>query len=263
MIDFSDEDVPSSTISEIEALVNSLVAEFECEMAASRSAALVRDGFDVTIVGQPNVGKSSLLNYLAGKEKAIVSEQAGTTRDIIELSIDLKGYRVNFYDTAGIRSTEDTLEKIGIDRALKKAALSHMRVFLLNPNDIVEDFGVVIEPADLILCAKCDLQSHAKYSGVSSATGDGVEDMLSKILNNIMKSDGYSSILINERHKKITERTLVFLRLVLEEIDLTEARIEIVAENLRLAIVELDFLVGKINVEDVLGDIFSSFCIGK
>ena len=263
MIDFSDEDVPSSTISEIEALVKSLVAEFECEMAGSRSATLVRDGFDVTIVGQPNVGKSSLLNYLAGKEKAIVSEQAGTTRDIIELSIDLKGYRVNFYDTAGIHSTEDTLEKIGIDRALKKAALSHMRVFLLNPNDIVEDFGVVIEPSDLILCAKCDLQSHTKYSGVSSATGDGVGDMLSKILNNITKSSSYSSVLINERHKKITERTLVFLRLALEEIDLTEARIEIVAENLRLAIVELDFLVGKINVEDVLGDIFSSFCIGK
>ena len=97
-----------------------------------------------------------MLNYLAGREKAIVSEQAGTTRDIIELSIDLKGFRVNFYDTAGSPFTEDTLEKIGIDRALKKAALSHMRVFLLNPTDIVEDFGVVIEPADLILCAKCD-----------------------------------------------------------------------------------------------------------
>ena len=263
MIDFSDEDVPSSTIREIDTLVSSLVVEFECEMAASRSASLVRDGFDVTIVGQPNVGKSSLLNYLAGKEKAIVSEQAGTTRDIIELSIDLKGFRVNFYDTAGIHFTEDTLEKVGIDRALKKAAMSHMRVFLLNPNDIVEDFGVVIESSDLILCAKCDFQSHTKYSGISSVTGEGIEDMLDKISNNIIKSNSYSSILINERHKRIIERTLVFLRFVLEEIDSTEACIEIVAENLRLAIVELDFLVGKINVEDVLGDIFSSFCIGK
>jgi tRNA modification GTPase len=263
MIDFSDEDVPSSTVHEIEALVSSLVVELEFEIAASRSAALVRDGFDVTIVGQPNVGKSSLLNYLAGKEKAIVSEQAGTTRDIIELSIDLKGFRVNFYDTAGIHFTENTIEKIGIERALQKAATSHMRVFLLNPSDMVEDFNVVIEPTDLILGAKCDLQKHKEYSGISSTTGDGVSDMLTKISNTIIKSNSYSSILVNERHKSIIERTLVFLSLVLKEINLTELRIEIVAENLRLAIVELDFLVGKINVEDVLGDIFSSFCIGK
>ena len=263
MIDFSDEDVPDSTIKEIKVLINSLVEELEYEMEASKSAALVRDGFDVTIVGQPNVGKSSLLNYLAGKEKAIVSEQAGTTRDIIELSIDLKGFRVNLFDTAGIHCTEDKLEKIGINRALKKAAASHMRVFLLNPNDRAEDFGIVIEPSDLIFCAKSDLQRHKEYSGISSATGDGVSDMLNKISNKIIKSDTYSSILINERHQRIIKKTLLILRVVLEEVAILEVRIEIVAENLRLAILELDFLVGKINVEDVLGDIFSSFCIGK
>ena len=263
MIDFSDEDVPDSTTKEIKVLINSLVEELEYEMEASKSAALVRDGFDVTIVGQPNVGKSSLLNYLAGKEKAIVSEQAGTTRDVIELSIDLNGYRVNFYDTAGIHYSEDTLEKIGIDRALQKAATSNMRVFLLNTNDMAENFGVVIEPSDLIFCSKSDIQQHKDYGGISSTTGDGVDGMLSSISNNITKSNSYSSILTNERHRMIIERTTVLLRLVLEEVAASDVRIEIVAENLRLAIVELDFLVGKINVEDVLGDIFSSFCIGK
>ena len=263
MIDFSDEDVPVSTVNEIKLLVNSLVDEFNGELDASKSAVLVRDGFDVTFVGQPNVGKSSLLNYLAGKEKAIVSEQAGTTRDVIELSIDLNGYRVNFYDTAGIHYSEDTLEKIGIDRALRKAATSNMRVFLLNTNDMAENFGVVIEPSDLIFCSKSDIQQHKDYGGISSTTGDGVDGMLSSISNNITKSNSYSSILTNERHRMIIERTTVLLRLVLEEVAASDVRIEIVAENLRLAIVELDFLVGKINVEDVLGDIFSSFCIGK
>ena len=263
MIDFSDEDVPESTVSSILNLVVSLVDELTGELKNSKSLELIRDGYDVVIIGKPNVGKSSLLNYLAGREKAIVSEKAGTTRDIIELGIDLKGFRVNFFDTAGIHDATDEIEMIGIERARVKASLSHMRVFLINPNDLVEDFGVVVKETDVIFCAKSDLEKQCIYPGISSKSGEGVSFLLGEISKNINKSVGYSGILINKRHKKVVKSTISCLERVCRELKSSDVQIEIVAENLRLAIMELDFLVGKINVEEVLGDIFSSFCIGK
>ena len=263
MIDFSDEEVPDSTVVEALLLVNMLLDELSVELDVSKSLELVRQGFDVTIIGKPNVGKSSLLNYLAGREKAIVSEEAGTTRDIIELSIDLKGFRVNFFDTAGIHASNDKVELIGIEKARKKALSSNITIFLVNPNEFAKDFGIVSKPTDMIFCAKSDVQKHLIYSGISSQTGDGVSEMLEEISTRLIKSVSYSGVLVNERHRRIITSTLGFLKLAKDELKSSELRIEIVAEHLRLAILELDFLVGKINVEDVLGDIFSSFCIGK
>ena len=263
MIDFSDEDVPGNTVDDILSLVNSLVGTLNMEIKGSKSLRLIRGGFDVTIIGRPNIGKSSLLNYLAGTEKAIVSEKAGTTRDIIELSIDLCGFRVNFFDTAGIHKSMDLIEQIGIDRAKAKAAQSNMRIFLINPSDVVKDFGVEIKETDIILHAKSDIGKSSVYPGISSKTGEGVQDLLKKISKNIDLSTSYSSVLINDRHIQVIRNTISCLNLVRLELKKSEVQIEIVAENLRLAIMELDFLVGKINVEDVLGDIFSSFCIGK
>ena len=263
MIDFSDEDVPKNTVIDILRLVNTLIDELAFELKGSRALELIQDGFDVTIIGKPNVGKSSLLNYLAGKEKAIVSEKAGTTRDIIELSIDLKGFRVNFFDTAGIHQATDQIEKIGIERAQRQAALSNMRVFLINQNDNIEEFGVDVKKTDLVFVAKSDLKPPSEHLGISSKTGEGVPILLEEILKSIIKSTSYSGVLINKRHMKVVRSTVCCLELVRKELKDSNFQIEIVAENLRLAIVELDFLVGRINVEDVLGAIFSSFCIGK
>ena len=263
MIDFSEEDVPKSTVSDILMLVKSLIDELMCELQNSNSLELIRDGFDVTIIGKPNVGKSSLLNYLAGTEKAIVSEKSGTTRDIIELGIDLNGFRVNFFDTAGIHESTDEIEVIGIQRARVKALHSNMRVFLISDNDILDDFGVVVKETDIIFSSKSDLGKYCVHPGISSKSGEGVSEMLEHISKSIEKSTSYSGILINKRHKKVIKSTIRYLKLVCLELKSSEVQIEIVAENLRLAIMELDFLVGKINVEDVLGDIFSSFCIGK
>ena len=263
MIDFSDEEVPISTVNDILMLVKSLSDELVSEITNAGSLELIRDGFDVTIIGKPNVGKSSLLNYLAGREKAIVSEKSGTTRDIIELGIDLKGFRVNFFDTAGIHATTDDIEIIGIERARIKALQSNMRVFLLSDDDKVEDFGVVVEKTDIIFRAKSDLGQPCSYPGISSINGEGVSEMLNQIQKNIKISIGYSGVLINKRHKKVIKNTIWYLELVCADLKSSDVQIELVAENLRLAIMELDFLVGKINVEDVLGDIFSSFCIGK
>ena len=263
MIDFSEEEVPKSTISDILVLVNSLVDKLANELKDSKSLELIRDGFDVTIIGKPNAGKSSLLNYLAGKEKAIVSEKAGTTRDIIELAIDLKGFRVNFFDTAGIHEATDEIEKIGIDRTRLKAIQSNMCVFLIGANDRVEDFGLVVKETDIIFSSKSDLGKQSIHPGISTKSGEGIPTMLENISKNILKSTSYSGILINKRHKTVVKNTLSCLELVRRELNSSDVQIELVAENLRRAIMELDFLVGKINVEDVLGDIFSSFCIGK
>ena len=263
MIDFSEEEVPKNTVSDILVLVKSLIDKLVSELKDSNSLELIRDGFDVSIIGKPNVGKSSLLNYLAGREKAIVSEKAGTTRDIIELGIDLKGFRVNFFDTAGIHDSTDEIEVIGIERAKRKALQSHMRVFLVTENDTVEDLGVAVKETDIIFSAKSDLGKCSVHPGISSKSGEGVSKMLKKISKNLYKSTSYSGVLINKRHKKVIKNTVVYLELAYTELKHSEAQIEIVAENLRLAIMELDFLVGKINVEDILGDIFSSFCIGK
>ncbi len=263
MIDFSDEDVPKNTRADINDQVLVLLDLFKKELINYKSSELVRDGYDVTIIGKPNVGKSSLLNYLAGKQKAIVSEYAGTTRDIIELSLDLNGHRVNFFDTAGIHQSEDLVELIGIERTVEKARNSNMRIFLLENNDLVEDFDLKVEPNDLLLKAKADIVEHASYRGVSGKTGKGVQEMLDLISINVKNATFGDSILINERHHNIIKNAYSSLLIVQQELNKADIQIEIVAEHLRITISQLDLLVGKINVEDVLGSVFSAFCIGK
>ena len=263
MIDFTEEDVPNDTIREISDIVLWLSEVLEKELQSYKSSELVRDGYDVTIIGKPNVGKSSLLNYLAGKEKAIVSEHAGTTRDIIELSIDLEGYQVNFFDTAGIHKTDDLIEQIGITRAIEKASSSHIRIFLLENNDLEDNLQVKARPNDIICGAKSDIWQHPNRLNISAKTGEGVEELLEEIRKKITQETQLTSILINERHKDIIKCAVSYLNITKRELKRNNLQIEIVAENLRLATVQLDLLIGKINVEDVLGSIFASFCIGK
>ena len=263
MIDFSDDDVPDNTVSDIKLVLTSLMTSLELELSRYKGAELVRDGYDVTILGKPNVGKSLLLNYLAGREKAIVSDQAGTTRDIIELSMDLNGFQVNFFDTAGIHKSKNPIEKIGIARAIEKGNASNMRIFILENNDLVEDFDINFSQNDLLLSAKGDLNQNTKHLGISGKTGIGVDKMLSLISNNIKSAADQSSILINERHKKVIQDTVLALYSAQDEIYKDDMRIEIVAECLRSAITQFDLLIGKINVDDILGSVFSSFCIGK
>ena len=233
------------------------------ELKNFNASEIVREGFDITILGKPNIGKSSLINYLAGKERAIVSSEAGTTRDLIEVGIDLKGYRVNFFDTAGIHKTENIIEKIGIDRALEKAKSSDLRIFLLGKGDCIKQFKVSVQSDDLIFCAKSDINYCCEHPGVSGKTGDGVDEMLNLIFNKIKNKTKNSSILINERHKNAIMKAVLSLSEALQELNKVDVQIEIVAECFRLVVVQLDMLVGRINVEDVLGSIFSSFCIGK
>ena len=263
MIDFSDQDIEANFKGEINVLIIKLISYLEKELTQYKSSEIIRDGYDITIIGKPNVGKSSLLNYIAGKEKAIVSSYAGTTRDIIELGIDLQGYRVNFFDTAGIHKTDNIVEGIGIEKAIKKAKDSNMRIFLLENNDIADQFFIKVQPNDLILSAKVDIHKPEELLGISAKTGEGIDNMLDLIFKRIKNETVSSSVLINIRHKSLIKNAVKSLYSSKDELDETNFQIEIVAEYLRSAIVQLDLLVGKINVEDILGAIFSKFCIGK
>ena len=263
MIDFSDEDVPTNTTSEVRGILDFLITDLLAELNNYKTAEIVRDGYDVAILGKPNVGKSSLLNFIAGSEKAIVTDQAGTTRDIIEVKIDIDGYAVNFYDTAGIQETDDAVEKIGIERAIKRSKTVDLRIFLVEPDELLEKFQDFMKKGDLVFCAKGDIQEFPPYPGISSKTGEGTEILLKKIKRNISKAGCYSSILLNERHKRAIIETLSYLKCVQKELENKVVRVEIAAEEVRAAIAEIDVLVGKINVEDILGRVFSTFCIGK
>ena len=263
MIDFTDQDVPSNTLIEINAIIKLLSKRLNKELKSYKSVELIRDGFDITIIGKPNVGKSSLLNYLAGREKAIVSDYAGTTRDLIELSIDLKGYQVNFFDTAGVHNSSDPVEKIGITRAIKKAQESDLRIFLLENNDIPEQFNITVKSQDLFYSPKADLKGKLKYAGISGKTGKGVDDMLETVSKRLLSEVKSNSVLINERHRNILKNIIVTLSTSEKELEKEFVEVEILAEHFRSIINQFDLLIGKINVEEVLGSIFSSFCIGK
>ncbi|MEE2773624.1 MAG: tRNA uridine-5-carboxymethylaminomethyl(34) synthesis GTPase MnmE [Pseudomonadota bacterium] len=263
MIDFSDEDVPSDTISEIRESTNSLVKTLSVTLQGYNSAEIIRNGFQVAIIGKPNVGKSSLLNYLCGKEKAIVSNIPGTTRDILELKLDINGVPVYFYDTAGIRETSDPVEVLGVDLAKKKAEQCALRVFLLNPEDKRSDFDIKGSSNDLLFLSKCDIRKKHSLKGVSGKTGEGVSEMLKKICQVYEKEAPLDGLIVNERHKQAIINTLACLTNVSKELNKTTVRIELVAEELRSSITEMDLLSGRINVERVLDNIFLNFCIGK
>ena len=263
MIDFSEEDVPSNTVSEIATTIQGLLLTLTEALIGYNSAEIIRNGLEVAIIGKPNVGKSSLLNYLAGSEKAIVSDIPGTTRDILELRLDINGLPVYFYDMAGIRKSSDPIELLGVDLAKKKAEQCALRIFLMNPEDSRSDFDIKGSKKDLILSAKCDIRKKNSFSGISGKTGEGVSEMLERIYQVYKEEPQSDGIIVNERQKQAIINTLECLKSVKKEISRKTARIEIVAEELRSSITEMDVLTGRIDVEQVLDNIFLNFCIGK
>ena len=170
---------------------------------------------------------------------------------------------MNFFDTAGIHKTDNIVEGIGIEKAIQKANDSNMRIFLLENNDIADQFFIKVQPNDLIMSAKVDIYKSGELLGVSAKTGEGIDKMLDLISKQIKYETVSSSVLINIRHKSLIKNAVTSLYSSKDELEEANFQVEIVAEYLRSAIVQLDLLVGKINVEDILGSIFSKFCIGK
>lgn len=252
-IDFADEDVPVDVWPEVQALLTALAAELQAESLAAAKAERIRDGFEVAIVGEPNAGKSTLLNRLAGRDAAITSEFAGTTRDVIEVRMDLDGQAVTLLDTAGLRDSADPVEREGIRRAVARAEAADLRIFL-GPTQMLAP-----RDGDLIVQPKADLGTTGGLA-VSGLTGEGVDALLAQVSARLSAKVAGAGILVRERHRLALDQGLAGIRAVLDQ---PGALPEIAAENLRRAIRALDALVGRVDVEDLLGEIFASFCIGK
>ncbi|NNK77493.1 MAG: tRNA uridine-5-carboxymethylaminomethyl(34) synthesis GTPase MnmE [Litoreibacter sp.] len=258
-IDFVDEEVPVDVTPEVTSLVQGVQAQLEQEASSSFAAERIRDGFEVAIIGPPNIGKSTLLNALAGRDAAITSSIAGTTRDVIEVRMDLKGLPVTFLDTAGLRETEDEVESIGIARARDRAEKADLRIFLVDQEGGVP--GLDPQKGDLVFQGKADLADIAY--GVSGLTGFGVDKLVTKVTEELEGRASGASLAIRQRHREALQTAVGSLKNCLDELDRGVERTEIAAEELRSAIRSLESMIGLVDVESVLDEIFSSFCLGK
>jgi tRNA modification GTPase len=256
-IDFSDEELPDDLV---EIAMRDLVgplAEMRRELDGAVASERLREGFDVALVGVPNAGKSTLLNRLARRDVALVSDQAGTTRDILEVRLDLRGLPVTVLDMAGLRDAEG-IEAAGVERARNRARAADLRVFLVEGDSDLAVLGVACEADDIVVRAKADLHDGP---GVSGATGKGVDELLDGISDVLSVRVMGGGAISHARQMQATEGALAALER--GRCCLRLGDVELAAEELRLALTSLDFLVGRVDVEAVLDVIFSSFCLGK
>ncbi|MDP3960464.1 MAG: tRNA uridine-5-carboxymethylaminomethyl(34) synthesis GTPase MnmE [Pseudorhodobacter sp.] len=259
-IDFADEDVPVDVTPEVVRLLDGLLVSLRHEADGARMAERIRDGFEVAIVGPPNAGKSSLLNALAGREAAITSDVAGTTRDVIEVRMVLEGLPVTLLDTAGLRETEDRVEEIGIRRALARAAAADLRVLLPDGDAVIA--GIEPMPDDIVVLAKCDIKVGGGLR-VSARTGEGLDDLVAAIAQRLVVRSGLAGTVTRERHRIAIVTAIGAMESVRAEVVGKATRVELAADELHRAIRALDSLVGRVDVESLLDEIFASFCIGK
>ncbi len=258
-IDFADEDVPVDVSPEVATLLRGVSDDLARQIEGATVAERIRLGFEVAIVGAPNAGKSTLLNRLAGREAAITSEIAGTTRDVIEVRMDLEGLPVTFLDTAGLRESEDIIENIGIERAMERAAQADLRVHLKQDE---EALPIKLEGDDIVLVAKVDV-SDQKARGVSGKTGFGVDRLIKDISEILSQRSSMAGLATHERHRVAMTRAMQDISAAQVQVLQGAEMYDIAAEELRSAIRALESLVGRIDVENLLDEIFSSFCLGK
>lgn len=267
-IDFADEaDIPVAALEEGSRRVSALALEIRHHLDGARRGERLRDGLMVTILGAPNVGKSSLLNWLAGRDAAIVAETAGTTRDVVEVQMDLDGLPVTIADTAGLRAAGDAIEAEGVRRALARAESADIQVLVWDATR-PETRAVALEvrgqgPA-LVVRNKCDLGGESFDAqgdvSVSARNGAGMADFIGQITAEAaaLAGDGRDSVPTRLRHRVALETCLA----ALERVAIAGLP-ELQAEEVRAALHGLGRLTGRVDVEEVLDRIFSGFCIGK
>jgi len=263
-IDFSDEgDVPAELMAPAVKSIKTLQGEIAEVLAAQGHAERLRDGLVVAIAGPPNVGKSTLINQLARREVAIVSPHAGTTRDVIEVQLDLDGYPVTVIDTAGIRETDDPVEREGVRRARARAEDADLVLWLVEGGDNF-DRGAMRSGPVWIVRNKIDLGGVGPEGefGISASRGDGIPQLVEALVKFAAEFFGLSegAMVTRARQRDLLSRASDSLR---RSLDLVEDGEELAAEELRAAAYALGRLLGRVDVEDVLGAIFQKFCIGK
>ncbi|MCR8724471.1 tRNA uridine-5-carboxymethylaminomethyl(34) synthesis GTPase MnmE [Frigidibacter sp. ROC022] len=259
-IDFADEDVPVDVTPEVLSLIDSVLPELRHEVSGFGVSERLRDGFEVAIVGRPNAGKSTLLNALAGREAAITSTVAGTTRDVIEVRMDLDGLPVTVLDTAGLRDAGDEVERIGVARGVERARAADLRVFLLDETRAVP----LLMPGtdDIVVQGKGDLAA-VEGPSVSGVTGEGLSWLVSEIGQKLERRMTGAAQINRTRHLLAVTRAIGAMESARDEVCAGSDRAEHAAEALRQALRALDGLIGRVDVENLLDEIFASFCIGK
>jgi len=272
-IDFPDEDLPDENIKKIKKNSNDVLIEIKKILDDQKVGEIIREGFKIAIVGPTNAGKSSLLNNLSNREVAIVSEIAGTTRDVVETHLNIDGYPVIISDTAGIRDSKDEIEKKGIKLSLNKAKNADLKLVVVDAknidlseflNDLLKkDAILVVNKSDLLkgeLDPKINKFNHVL---ISLKDNSNIDKLITKIKNNLKnKFITEEDILITrERHRQHLKQCEDHLKFFLKKNDIKD--FDKGAEDLRLATRHLGMIVGKVDVEEILGSIFNDFCIGK
>lgn len=261
-IDWADEDVPEDVLPEVREILTRLAAELDRELAGADVTERLREGFTVALIGAPNVGKSSLLNALAGREAALISDVPGTTRDVIEVPFNLKGLPVTFVDTAGVRVSEDVVERLGIARTIERAEEADLRVFLECPGcPVPSDALRLRRDGDLVVRTKADLGADADGPAVSAVTGVGIGGVLEAIGDVLDARVALGGMVGNTRQKLAVSAARKALGRGLAA--LPGGDVEIVAAELWDAVRALEELAGRTGAEDLLDTVFRNFCLGK
>jgi tRNA modification GTPase len=270
-IDFSDEEIPDDLILRAKQQANLLRVAMQHHLGDDNVGERLREGFRIAILGAPNVGKSSLLNRLVARDAAIVTSVAGTTRDPIEVHLNLGGYPVTIIDTAGLRASEDPIEAEGIRRTRERAESADLRVIVIDQSDssgLSVDVESLATGAFLIVANKSDLNSASQFSqarsvsavSVSAVTGEGMGELIALLTDRAREnlSVGASLPVMRARHREAVVMAITSL----SRVDSAEGA-DLIAEDLRLAARAIGSITGRVDVEDWLDVIFKEFCIGK
>ncbi|MGD9814327.1 MAG: tRNA uridine-5-carboxymethylaminomethyl(34) synthesis GTPase MnmE [Hyphomonadaceae bacterium] len=274
-IDFPDQDLPGALAQRAGPILQTLAGDMGRHLDDAHRGERIRDGFRIAIIGPPNAGKSSLLNALAQREAAIVSDIPGTTRDVVEVRLVLGGYPVWIADTAGLREAADAIEAEGVRRALARAEEADLRIAVVEAGaDVPASLRSVLGSGDMLVRSKVDLgpsalppasndsAGEAPAVQVSVVTGVGLEELQGAITQRVIEALGREEapVLTRARHRRLVEEARAAL---LRAIPALETGPELAAEDVRVAADRIGRLTGRIDVEDLLDEIFSSFCIGK
>ena len=272
-IDFPEEDLPNNILDEIKNSSDEVIIKIKKILNDQKVGERIREGFKIAILGPTNAGKSSLMNHLSNRDVAIVSEIAGTTRDVIETHLNLDGYPVTISDTAGIRDSKDEIEKKGIKLSLNRAEEADLKLVVVEAKNLeftdilkglLDDNAILVVNKSDLLEEDIDPQiKKINHVLISIKENKNVEELISKIKNNL-KNKFISSddiLITRERHRQHLQQCLDHINNFNQKKEIED--FDKAAEDLRLATRHLGMIVGKVDVEEILGSIFNDFCIGK